>query len=250
MDGLAWMVFFSTLFIYSGHRLMAIRKIPKENRGYILQWTKNNSFFMFMMMLIGGGGALNAVFHLQTNTQLALLPLGAVSLLYQLSVVRIGGKLRSLRNIGMLKILWVVMVWTVVTAILPVFEYGADWSNPAVYMIILKRAFFIFSVSLCFDLRDEFYDRTEGLKTIPVMFGEAITKKLYWYCMAGTITAGIGLFLTSGNYDWGVLSAIVIGAVMSYQLMLKARLFTSEYYYPLVIDGLLLLQFVWILFGK
>ncbi len=205
---------------------------------------------MFMMMLIGGGGALNAVFHLQSNTQLAILPLGAVSLLYQLSVVRIGGKLRSLRNIGMLKVFWVVMVWTVVTAVLPVFEYGGDWTNPSVYLIILKRIFFIFSVSICFDLRDEIYDRAEGLKTIPVIFGEAITKKLYWYCMLGSIAAGIGLFFTYGNYDWGVLAAIVIGAVMSYQLMLKARLFTSEYYYPLVVDGLLLLQFIWILFGK
>lgn len=249
LDGLALMIFFSTLFVYTGHRLLAVRNIPKENHGYILQWARRNSFLLTMILLIGGGGFLNALFHLEPKTQLTIIILGAISVLYQLTVIRIGGKLRSLRNLGMLKIFWITLVWTVSTTLLPVFEYGVDWTNPAFYPVILRRIFFIFSVSLCFDLRDEVYDRAEGLRTIPIVFGEAVTKRLYWICMVGAIASGIGFFFLSGYHDWGTLAAIVIGAVMSYQLMLKARLFTSEYYYPLVVDGLLVLQFIWILFG-
>src|SRR5581483_360250 len=117
----------------------------------------------------------------------------------------------------------------------------ANWKSITVLLILLKRMVFIFSLAICFDLRDEEYDRGQGIKTIPVVFGEEVTKKLYRYCMLGSICIGILLFLLPGinQYEWGLLAGIIISALVTYQLTLRARLFSSVYYYPLIIDGLM-----------
>src|SRR5580765_5493867 len=63
IDGLAFLVFFATLFLYNFHRLMGVRRINPDDYGIITGWSAKHRFTLFMLALIGLGGVGFFVFQ-------------------------------------------------------------------------------------------------------------------------------------------------------------------------------------------
>ncbi|HAP00299.1 MAG TPA: hypothetical protein DCQ93_00090, partial [Bacteroidetes bacterium] len=49
IDTVSLMIFFSTLFLYGTHRMLAIRRIPDENKTRMLLWSKKYQFALFIL---------------------------------------------------------------------------------------------------------------------------------------------------------------------------------------------------------
>ncbi|MEO6167058.1 MAG: hypothetical protein ABIO46_07590 [Chitinophagales bacterium] len=241
-DGLAFLVFFATLSLYNVHRLLGIIRIQKEDYGEITGWAANHRFTLFMLALIGAGGVAFFVFQTSLLIFGILFFLGAISLLYELPVIRHNQRFQRLRNLWIHKAFMITTVWTVATAVLPAVNAGISLLDYGVWLIVTERMLFIFLLALCFDARDIEFDTRDGLKTIPIRYGTAFTQTLYKIIIAAfVVVAIINYIILDSNYGIGI--AMIISGCVSFIVISKTQQRKSDYYYIFLVDGMMVLQF-------
>lgn len=242
-DGLVLFVFFATLALYNFHRLMGIRKIKPEDQGEITGWAARHQFALLMLIIIGVGGMGFFFFQLPSTIGLVFLPLGSVTLLYELPLLKFEKQFQRLRNVWFSKALVITAVWGITTAIFPALNAGIPLTDFRIWMVFIERILFIAIIALCFDARDVIYDAREGLKTVPVVFGEAVTLRLY-QILAGALAVVSGLHLLILQWQPWSAFAMLISTATTFIVVTKAREKKGDYYYLFVVDGMLLLQWL------
>ncbi len=244
IDAISTMVFFATLFLYGGHRMLSLRRIPDAKRNHHLKWSKKYQFAIFILSLLGGGMVASGVFHLTFSSFLLVVPMGAISVLYELPIIRYKNGYRRLRDIGVLKIAWITIVWSAITVLLPAFQYGEQVKGLEVITVFLMRMALIFSLGLSFDLRDVEYDLAGGLRTIPIILGRSKTIRLVIWSLLFYFLIAVLQFSTFQHFDFGKLAAATVTALLAYRLIVAATIVDDWYYYPLFIDGIMILNFL------
>ena len=249
-DGLAFLVFFATLFLYNFHRLMGVRRISPEDHGIITGWAARHQFTLIMLALIGAGGVGFFVFQTSVSIFLILCALGAISLLYELPVVRYHKRFERLRNLWVHKAFMITTVWALATALLPVIDSKISLMNYSVWLIMVERMLFIFLLAMCFDARDIEFDARDHLKTIPIRYGIRKTETLY------KVTALLFFILTTLHYivlehRYGIGIAMTLSIVVTYLVVFRTYPRKSDYYYMFLVDGMMIVQFLltWLLAG-
>lgn len=160
------------------------------------------------------------------SVAVALLPLGAV-LVYSFPVLppRVARSVgfARLKEVPVLKNLWVAATLAATAALLPVAVAGGAprWQPVAAMGAYLFGRWWI--NTLFFDLRDEAGDRANGLRTIPVLLGRARTLRLLHAANAllgaaaiavpllGGAPARFALLAAGSAYAWGYLRAFAAG---------------------------------------
>jgi len=249
-DGLTFFVFFSTLALYNFHRLIGIRRIKAEDRGLITGWAAKHQFTLLMFIIIGMGGSGFFVFQLFSKTQIffTLIPLAAVSVFYELPLVKYNKQFARLRNLWMSKAFLIVVVWAITTALLPVMNIHYRLLNYNVILVMIERLIFIFILALSFDARDVEFDRKDNLKTIPIVYGEEKTRQLYGiFSILFLIIIIIHYIIIAHRWETGI--AMTISCALTYFIVTKSPPRKSDYYYMFLVDGMMLVQFllVWML---
>ena len=160
------------------------------------------------------------------SVAVALLPLGAV-ILYSFPILpkvvarRVG--YARVKEVPVLKNVWVAVTLAATTALLPVTIAGGAprWTPVAAMGAFLFGRWWI--NGLFFDLRDEAGDRANGLRTVPVMLGRARTLRLLHGANAllgaatlavpllGGAPAGFALLAAGSVYTGGYLRACAAG---------------------------------------
>jgi hypothetical protein len=105
------------------------------------------------------------------ESRLLLLFLGVLCIGYSVPLFTIGDHKFGLRHIPGLKPFLITLVWTLSCVLLPVLE-AQDLHQTVINMrdttiLVAKRFLFIGALTIPFDIRDLFYDKQTGLKTIP-----------------------------------------------------------------------------------
>lgn len=114
---------------------------------------------------------LGATLVAATSLRPAMLPWIALSSLLSLAYsLPILPKGRLLREWGLIKILSLTGVWTIVTAYLPAQDQLA---GEAMAVLLVRRFLFMFALCLAFDARDRDIDARAGIRTLPVLLGDA-----------------------------------------------------------------------------
>ncbi len=245
LDKLTYFVFFSTLALYNFHRLIGIRRIKEEDRGLITGWAARHQFTLLMLTLIGIGGSGFFVFQLSGNVQMLMLliPLGAISLFYELPLVKFHKGFHRLRNLWLSKAFLITAVWALTTGLLPAMNIHFSARNVNVWLIVIERMIFIFILALCFDSRDVMFDLKENLKTIPIIYGSKKVKRLYLILTTA--------FIVISCFHYGLLlnhyltaTAMTISALLTLFLVSQTQPRRSDYYYMYLIDGMMIAQFL------
>lgn len=240
---LAWtpvvgMTFFATLFLYALHRLVGLEKVKEftdKGRYKVIATFKSH---ILVYAAIGGLGALYCFFIAETSVQLALVIPGLVSMAY---VIPFLGKKRRLRDLGSIKIYLIALVWAWVTVVLPALEVNKI-NDPAVWMMIVERALFIFAITLPFDIRDLKVDAHNEVSTIPAKIGIPKTKRLALYTLLIMLlfaywNVQIGFYPNLAGY------ALLISGITTYALVHFSDKTNHDYYYTGLMDGTMLVQF-------
>lgn len=238
------LVFFSTWFIYTLHRLVSWRKLNARldiPRFQIIGHYQSHLKFYAGFSIIG---AMACFFYLKCATQLALLLPALLSLGYVLPFL--GQKRLRLRDLHFVKIFLIAGVWSYVTVILPVLETGGHLEGTSFHLIgvFLERSLFIFIITLPFDLRDWKLDAHHAVKTIPTVLGPQ-----------NTIRLGLGLIvlwmlLPTLLYPWPLPLGFYTTAIWTGYLLLRTlkstqgtvQVVEQDYYYTGLIDGTMLVQ--------
>lgn len=234
------LVFCATLFLYAVHRIVGIQQLSEfqdSGRYAVIHKFRSHIIFYAIISMLGG---IYFFFQLRWATQILLIVFAVISLGY--AIPFLGNKKLRLRDIAFTKIFLVAIVWAGVTVALPAFELQKGW-QPSLTWMTLERAFFIFAITLPFDIRDLKVDEHSDVKTIPAALGIQKTKLLSLVLLIGCCVFAFINFQI-GTYSTLNLIALGISFASTYLLIHLATPDRDDYFYTGLLDGTMILQFI------
>ena len=239
------LIFIATLFEYNRHRLVykiTQKEILKSDKH---QWIRNNIKKTWLLIFISVVGFIIAVLTIKPTVLLAFVPLGLLTILYSVPGLENRNYIFKLREIPYLKIFLIAFVWSASTIFLPVLQAGESILNEQVILLFTERFFFIFAVTIPFDIRDMQSDKEAGLKTIPLLINRNKALTLSYLSLVICLITSFFHYRLQNN--WFVVEALSISFLTTY-LFIKLKFFRNwgRYYYQ-VLDATLLLQGVLVL---
>lgn len=231
-------IFSGTLCTYTVHRLLSARRVDQsfeaiERFSFIKRVGPFQIALLCGIILI----ALFSYSMLEREIRIYLGLLTALSIGYVIPVMHSG---RRLRDISMLKIFLVAIVWAGIFFI-PLFENGWPTYSSNTALLFFEKFLFIFALTIPFDLRDERLDKSTDLQTIAGILSPKNNKILIGVCLFICIflvtylgvqdvySAGVCLLLTCFYFVQGILS-------------FQIKESTPEIYYLGVLDGIILVH--------
>jgi 4-hydroxybenzoate polyprenyltransferase len=241
------LLFCSTLALYNFSILLSKPEKPEISRFQRVKWIFSHYRLMITLTIISSIAIIPLSFFLNTSSNILLIGLGLISIAYNLPIFSIDDTRFSLRNIPGVKLFIIAMVWAASCVLLPIFEIaGNNYSTITLnetILLFLKRLFFIAAIAVQFDVRDIFQDKSNRLKTIPVIFGE---KNSLLICQVLLASYLLLLFNFTKKID-GNFFALSLTILLSGWLIFKSKWKKNEYYYFLLLDGTMILQLIMLL---
>jgi len=240
--GFYFFIFGCVLVQYNLHYLIK-RSALSDSASF--KWSKKNAHTH--LVIIGAGLLLiiTGLFSFELHHFIFLFILGIITLLYSLPVLPFTYKKR-LKDFGILKIITLVLLWTVITVWFPVDQL--NYADSAFFLIFVRRFIFLFALCLVFDIRDIEIDTKENIRTIPVIIG---VKKTY---ILDYVLLCIFILLTLIQYlqtpDLGQLNAMIISAGATFFMIEYIKKNKSDIAYLACIDGMMLLQALLVIIGS
>ncbi len=198
-------------------------------------------------VIIGGLLSLGCLLLLPPSTILIALTGGFLCLLY-LYRFKLGGTVLQIRNIPLIKNLWLSVIWTLFTVLLPLSFYQglAELKSETVFLL-LRRFFFILAIAIPYDIRDYREDKKNSLHTLPVLLGTGKTKVIALLSLicfgflvlcspAGSMAAGTGMHETA--------LAFYLSIIVTAMIIILADFSRKRYFFSLFLDGTMILQFL------
>lgn len=239
-------VFFSTLFLYSFHRIYRLgKRSEKELKEKRHSWIRQHPVLFYSVLFLAFFALCYLIlFYLQFKTIFFLLPVALVSFGYSIPFLKTDKGLVRLRDVYGLKIFLISFTLSYVTVILPIVNYydSLPISVDSILFVFLRRMLFVFAITVPFDIRDMEYDVRNSIKTFPIIFGVNRAKGI---AIGALITFSL---LVVVQYAWSVdmnifrAFALLISATISSLVILKTNSSRSEYFYLFGLEGMLLLQ--------
>lgn len=226
-------IFTSTLLIYTLHRHLAAQKFEQisslKRYTFVNKHTRLTWILLVTCLVISG----YTFFLLQPTNQFAMIICGILSVGYVLPLIANS----RLRDIGVLKIFLISIVW----GVLPGLGFlERDGLTTQSLMIMLEHVAFIFALTIPFDIRDRDLDRGAQVSNLANQLG--LTTSMAWMVFILLLS----VILASINFMIGTYNLEIVGTqVLFYALVLYACYKAQdrdELYYLLYLDGLILLK--------
>lgn len=233
----------ATLFLYN---FSLILSKPKDYK--ISPYKRVHWFFSHYQLIIGISAIafiliIPLVSTLSLNSFLLLAAISVLALSYNSPILRFGNHRFGLRNMPGAKLFIIASVWACSCVWIPIMELrseGLTISTTDTFLLVSKRFLFVMAITLPFDIRDLYQDRSFHLKTIPVLIGKKNSMRL---CQILLIAYTLFLFIFADTISSEIVALGLIALLTNF-LIFNTKLKKNEYYYFLLLDGTLLLQFI------
>jgi len=225
-------VFFSTVCSYNFHWYLTSRSAHSSRH---LGWTQRHKILHFILYLTGGTGA--AIYFLSLLSHLPALCFAVfVTFLYSAPKMPLP-VFRRLKDIAVGKTLFLAMVWTYVTAVLPMLVAGAPF-NGGVVLFACSRFFLIYAICILFDYRDREDDKADGIRSLITLLNDRGIDRLFIIALA--LFAGCTIGLYGWHYPVFYILLLLIPGIILALLHQRAKRDFSDYLYYVVLDGLMM----------
>ena len=225
-------VFSATLFLYNIHRIVGIKKVEqfeKEGRFAVI---KKFRIHLILYALIGGLASAYFYASLPFNVKLLLILAGGISMLY---VLPLFNNNRRLRDFDLIKIYLIVFNWTLIIGIIPYIEVMKSFdANGLLYAA--EKAFFIFAITIPFDIRDIKVDSFNGVQTIPRKIGLKRSYNLSYILIFIAILM-VTCLSFQGTYNKMIGIGLTIGYLITFALIRLSKGKQHDYYFSGLLDG-------------
>ena len=228
------LTFFATLFIYNLQRIFYSPKKDLSLHSVRRKWIFNNQATIKLLTFIGFIGTGITFLLNDFKIILYLSPLLILSLAYFLPFIK-------LRKSPWFKLFTLVIVWIMVTAIVPMLLNHENIFNSKNILHIILRFCFMTGICIPFDIRDLAIDEADNVSTLPHILGENKTRWMAVACMSAYILLIIPEYCL-GMLDMKIFTALMISAFFNAILVLMTSSERSEYFYVAGVDGTMILQ--------
>ncbi|MBK7568606.1 MAG: UbiA family prenyltransferase [Bacteroidetes bacterium] len=236
----------STLFTYLLIRIAAVSRIKNYQPEPRWDFFLRQMFWMRLLTILSATATIILYFLLPRSVQIILLIPGLISLLYGITI-KFNGKQIKLRDLGFVKIFLIAMVWAFAGSYLPAINAGENVYSLSVLMLFLANFFYIFAITLPFDIKDMTIDAMNNVRTLPTKLG---VRSTIYLCYILLLISGIFhwylqeviLKTTNGNTMAIALSLIATGVAIKF----TQRKNNDTAYFGLL-DGMIILQFLLVL---
>jgi 4-hydroxybenzoate polyprenyltransferase len=225
-------VFFATMCSYSFHWWLTSESLVASPR---ITWVKKYKTVHLVFFFIGLAGAGILFFYLFPWWYWLSLS-AVITFLYSAPKVP-HPFFRALRKVAVGKTIFLSLVWTYVTAILPVIINGSSW-NVAIVLYIFNRFFFIYAICIMFDFRDRQDDKAAGIRSMVTWFSEKGVNRLFYLSLI--ISDICALLLRLYGFSWISIIVLIIPAIIAQIIYNYAKTNFSDILYYFILDGLMM----------
>lgn len=163
-----------TLVVYNLNMLSGLgelREMGTESERH--HWCLKNEALMKATMAVGLVLAGGSVWFLNPVIWLFMIPITGIALVYTIPLLKRRTDAIRLREVGLLKIFLIAVVWAGMTVLLPAIEllgFG-QLIHAKSWWLAVERGIFILAITIPFDIRDLVNDAKKGVRTIPSSIG-------------------------------------------------------------------------------
>ncbi|SNR76776.1 UbiA family prenyltransferase [Hymenobacter mucosus] len=236
---LGTMIFTATLFLYNLDSVLPYKHhqpvVPSGRKNWMRAHRQE------LLVLALGAFVVAAALFFQAGWQTLIgfiSHLAAISVLYSLPVLKVHGRWRALRDFPLLKVFLIAYVWAAVTVWIPALYLHRALASPVVLILFARRFLFILALAFVFDIRDYSKDLLTGTRTFPGVFGMRATK-----LTALAALVGAALLLPPG-LTLLCQAVLLLPLALAGGVIWWAEESRSDYYFALLADGVMLVQFV------
>ncbi|MES1220446.1 MAG: UbiA family prenyltransferase [Bacteroidota bacterium] len=234
-------VFFSTICSYSFHWYLESNATNPSPRS---EWAIKYRYLHLSLLSLALVGSGIFFFYLIEYWHWLLLS-AIITFIY--SAPKIPNKyFRALRKMALGKTIFLAMVWTYVTTILPILISKTHWQADHV-LFIISRFFFIYAICILFDYRDRQDDKAAGIRSLITYLSERNIFYLFAVSLIVFATTTIGML--SYNYSLVHIIMILLPGLILAVLYNYAKKNFSDFFYYFILDGLMALSAILMLIG-
>ena len=235
-----FIIFFATLFEYNLHRLITVVTNKEALNSDKHKWVRENLKGFYLLVFLSVTGFVCVAFLAKKEVLIALAPIAAITVFYSLPIFGNKRTIFRLREIPYLKIFLIAFVWASSTILLPIIQSGNTFDRTQVVAIFVERFFFVFAITIPFDIRDIVADKQAGLKTIPLLLNE--NKSLAISYLSLFVFFIISFFHYQMLDYWFIILPLSISALTTLMFLNSKKIRNVTYYHYGILDGTMLLQ--------
>lgn len=225
-------VFCATQFIYTLHRLVSSDKMIGQQEGRY-SFIKAQSIYSYSILIFSGTLSLISFFFLPTTTQYLLIASGFISLGYILPLIFH----KRLRDIGISKIILISLVWGTVS----ILSFHINDSLSITIPFFLEQFFFIFALTIPFDVRDQELDQKAKVSNLVNTIGLQRIKILMAFLICAAMACSFFL-MYKGTYSIALFVALLVFYIFQYLITKSLSKKHNEMHYLFYLDGLILVK--------
>lgn len=236
-------LFASTLALYNFSILLSRPADPSRSPFRRVRWVFSHYRLIITITLIAVLAIIPLFLFLSAASKILLVFLAIIAVMYNLPLFSINEKKFGLRNIPGVKLFLIALIWSLSVVLLPILELESNTilvTSRDSILLIAKRFLLVAAITVPFDIRDLFQDKSNDLKTIPVLLGE---KAAYLVCQGFLAAYLVMLFLFTDKFNVDFF-ALTLTIILTGWLIFKSNWKKNEYYYFFYLDGVLILQYV------
>ncbi len=147
---------------------------------------------------------------------------------------------KRIRDVYFIKNIWIGGIWACMVVALPAIALGRDWWATDT-VLMLEKFFFVFALTIAFDIRDIEIDRGKNIKTIPLSMGIEKAKRVAYIALICSFLMAFILFYFQ-NYSLETLLKMLISLLITAFFIKKTDNMRGDDFYYFCIDGLMILQ--------
>lgn len=229
-------VFFATLASYSIHWYLTDE--TTEITDARTHWLARNKWLHAVFFIISALGC--SLFLLKELGYIKwILPAIFLTLLYTAPKFPFH-PFRTLKKLILGKTLLLALMWTYVTAALPLLILNQPW-KPVYTIFFLNRFTLIFPICILFDIRDKEYDKQTGVKSLVTLLAAKNIKAVFNIFILVNIAS---LLLLAFGYGFKAVDnfILLIPIILTFSLYNSAIKTKNDYLFYFTLDGLMALS--------
>jgi hypothetical protein len=224
--------FVSTFVFYNLQRLYQSTKTQASER---LNWYRNHRRVLFTLMFV-----FISLYFLVFKVNLKVfayglilyVPVAILSIFYFMPPF-------ALRRLPFIKIFFISLVWTISGVLLPLlyneYNFSIRHLGKEEYAYVAAQFLFIAAICIPFDIRDSENDRYTGVRTLVITQGISQAKSIGIMMLLGYMSL---------SQNTTQLLVYVLCGLPAIALLIYSATHRHRYYYSVLVDGLIVLQFL------